>query len=214
MSEKDKDSVNLSNSKLEIFCGPMFSGKTDSLLRSLDRFHWAKKPFLVFKLAKDKRYSEDKVKSHSHNAIKAINIETPLDIWNHCQKHPDIKIVAIDEIQFLPTHDNDTLKPLPFDAVVLCKKLKMEGYHVLASGLDMDYKGDPYGLMPQLLAIADHVHKLKAVCFKCGEDAGFSTRLTDNDSIEAIGGDEMYKAHCYKHWLDHILEMKKKRSQK
>jgi len=212
MSDQEKNKLN--NSKIEIFCGPMFSGKTDSLLRSLDRFYWAKKEFLVFKLAKDKRYAEEKVQSHSKNAIKAINVETPLDIWTYCQKHPHIKIVAIDEIQFLPTHDNDTLKPLPFDVVALCKKLKMEGYHVLASGLDMDYKGDPYGIMPQLLAIADNVYKLKAVCFKCGEDAGFSTKLTDSESIEDIGGADMYEARCYTHWLEHILEMKKKRNQK
>lgn len=208
------DNAKLKKSKLEIFCGPMFSGKTDSLLRAVDRFYYAKKPFLVFKLKKDDRYSSDEVASHSKNTIKAINIETPLDIWTECQKRPEIKIVAIDEIQFLPTHDPETLKPLAFDVVALCKKLKMEGYHVLASGLDMDYKGDPYGIMPQLLAIADQVHKLKAQCFVCGEDAGFSTRLSDSEAIEQIGGKELYEARCYEHWLENILSVKKKRHQK
>ena len=204
----------LKHSKLEIFCGPMFSGKTESLLRCLDRFYYAKIPFLVFKLKKDDRYAKDKVLSHSKSSIDAINIETPLDIWKECQKHPHIKTIAIDEIQFLPTHDPDTLAPLKFDVVALCKKLKMEGYHVLASGLDMDFKGDPYGLMPQLLAIADKVHKLKAVCFKCQEDAGFSTRLSDNEAVEDIGGTDKYEARCYAHWLEHILEIKKQKSQK
>ena len=204
--------MKISDSKLEIYCGQMFSGKTESLLRKLDRFYYAKVETIVFKLKKDSRFSEEKIVSHAKNSIKAINIETPMDIWQYCQKHPDIKHIAIDEIQFLPTHDPDTFKPLAFDAVKLCKQLKMSGYHVMASGLDMDYKGDPYGIMPQLLAIADEVHKLKAVCFKCGADAGFSSRLTDNEAIEVIGEKDIYEARCYDHWLERILELKNKKS--
>jgi thymidine kinase len=200
----------LDRAKLEIFCGPMYSGKTEALLRSLERLYHAKINFLLFKMNRDKRYSEDQVVSHSKMKMKAINVETPLDIWKHCQENPDVKHIAIDEIQFLPTHDSDTLEPLAFDVVKLCKELKMQGYHIIASGLDMDFKGDPYGKMPQLLAIADKVEKLKAVCFKCGADAGFSTRLTDNQAVEDIGEKDKYEARCYEHWVEKFLESKNK----
>lgn len=196
--------------RLEIFCGPMFSGKTEELLRRLERLYHAKINFVLFKLNKDKRYDEDKVVSHSKMAMKAVSIDTPLDIWKYCQENPEIKHIAIDEIQFLPTHDSDTLEPLAFDVVKLCKELKMQGYHIMASGLDMDFKGDPYGKMPQLLAIADTVLKLKAVCFTCGKDAGFSTRLSDNQAIEDIGEKDKYEARCYEHWLEKYLESKNK----
>lgn len=206
----------ITEAKFEIFCGPMFSGKTESLLRSLDRLFYAKVEYALFKLKRDDRYSDKKddkkvkVVSHAKTAMEAIDIETPLDIYTWCQKHPHIKHIGIDEIQFLPTHDSDTLEPLAFDVVKLVKQLKMQGYHIIASGLDMDYKGDPYGLMPQLLAIADNVEKLKAVCFVCGADAGFSTRLSDNQAIEDIGEKDKYEARCYNHWLERIIKLKHK----
>ena len=198
--------------KLEIFCGPMFSGKTEELLRRCDRLYHAKINFILFKLKRDSRYAEEQVVSHSKTSMKAINVETPLDIYKYCQENPEVKHIAIDEIQFLPSVDTETLQPLAFDVVKLCKELKMQGYHIMASGLDMDFKGDPYGKMPQLLAIADNVVKLKAVCFVCGEDAGFSTRLSDNQAIEDIGEKDKYEARCYDHWLSKILESKKQKS--
>lgn len=197
------------NGKIEIFCGPMFSGKTEEILRKLNRLYHAKVEYIVFKMKKDARYSEDRVVSHDKKGISAINVENALDIISYCNSHPEVKHIAIDEIQFLPTHDEKTGEALKFDAFKLCKELKLRGYHIYASGLDMDFKGDPFGIMPKLLAIADDVHKLKAVCFKCGEDAGFSGKLSDSDAIEDIGEKDKYEALCFEHWIENINNRKK-----
>lgn len=209
----ENNNSNKNNGKIEIFCGPMYSGKTEEVLRRLERLYHAKINYAVFKLKKDARYSEDRVVSHAKKGVEAVNVETALDILTYCNKNPDIKHIAIDEIQFLPVHDSETGQPLPFNAFKLCKDLKHRGYTIYASGLDMDFKGDPFGIMPQLLAIADEIHKLKAVCFRCGAmDASFSGKLSDSDAIEDIGEKDKYEALCYTHWLENISNRKKRNS--
>lgn len=179
---------------IEIVCGPMFSGKTEELLRKLNRLHYAKTDFLLFKPKIDDRYDAQKVVSHSKNSMAAIIVENSLDILKHCDNHPDIKHIGIDEIQFLPSED-------PFNAFKLCIELKKRGYRIMASGLDMDYKGMPFGIMGSLLAIADNVHKLKAVCFECGEDAGMSAKITESLDIIDVGSTDKYQSLCWEHWL-------------
>lgn len=188
---------------LEIICGPMFSGKTEELLRKLNRLNYAKKSFLLFKTRIDNRYHNDKVISHSKNSMFAINVENSLDILRVCEQHPEIKYIGIDEIQFLPKDDL-------FNALKLCIELKKRGYKIFASGLDMDHQGNPFGIMGSLLAIADKVEKLKACCFICGEDAGMSAKL-DSDSLDLIdvGGSEKYQSLCFNHWIE-IFEKQKK----
>lgn len=191
------------NGFIEIICGPMFSGKTEELLRTLNRLTYAKKDFLLFKHSIDTRYSEEKVVSHSKNSMYAINVENSLDILNHCEKNPHIKYIGIDEIQFLPTKD-------VFNAVKLCIELKKRGYTIFASGLDMDYLGNPFGIMGSLLSIADKITKLKAVCFVCGNDAGMSSKIDlDSEEIIDVGSSEKYQSMCYKHWLENLEKNKK-----
>lgn len=183
---------------IEIICGPMYSGKTEELLRRLTRLQYANTDFLLFKTEKDKRYSETHVMSHSKKSLAAINVENSLDILRECENNPHIKIIAIDEIQFLPSEDI-------FNARKLCFELKKRGYRVIASGLDMNAQGNPFGIMPEILAIADEVQKLKSVCFVCGEDAEMSAKVGEDNGEEVdIGGKEKYQAMCFKHWKENI----------
>lgn len=184
------------NGSIEIVCGPMFSGKTEELLKRLHRLNYAKINFTLFKPRIDARYSVEKVVSHSRNSMGAVTVDNSLDILQHCEAHPDITTIGIDEIQFLPKDDI-------FNAVKLCQELKKRGYRIIASGLDMDYSGEPFGIIGNLLSIADKVEKLKAVCFVCGDDAGMSTKLSsDNFDIIDVGADEKYQSMCHRHWLE------------
>lgn len=194
------------NGWIEIVCGPMFSGKTEALLRKLNRLNYAKKDFLLFKMKIDQRYdgSKEKVVSHSRNSMFAINVENSLDILKYCEKNPHIKYVGIDEIQFLPAED-------VFNALKLCLELKKRGYTIFASGLDMDFQGNPFGIMGSLFAIADHVEKLKACCFVCGDDAGLSAKIdAESEEIIDVGSTEKYQAMCHVHWLENLAKTAKK----
>lgn len=190
------------NGSIEIICGPMFSGKTEELLRRLNRLNYAKKDFLLFKPIIDNRYAKDKVVSHSKNSMFAINVENSLDILKACEQSPHVKYIGIDEIQFLPSED-------VFNAVKLCIELKKRGYTIFASGLDMDYLGNPFGIMGSILSIADRVEKLKACCFVCGDDAGLSAKIDDSEEIIDVGGTEKYQAMCQTHWLENLEKQKK-----
>ena len=192
------------NGWIEIVCGPMFSGKTEELLRKLNRLNYAKKDFLLFKMKIDGRYDNEKVVSHGRNAMFAINVENSLDILTACEKSPHIKYIGIDEIQFLPTKD-------VFNAYKLCVELKKRGYTVFASGLDMDYLGNPFGIMGSILSVADRIEKLKACCFICGEDAGMSAKIdVESEEIIDVGGTEKYQSMCQTHWLQNLENQKKK----
>ena len=189
---------------INIICGPMFSGKTEELLRTLHRLSYAKKDFLLFKLKMDNRYDEEKVVSHSKNAMMAINVENSLEILKHCEKNPHIKYIGIDEVQFLPQDDI-------FNAYKLLEELRKRGYTVFCSGLDMDYLGKPFGIMGSILAIADNVTKLKAVCFECGDDAGMSAKINlDSEEIIDIGSSEKYQSMCHDHWLKNLKKQESK----
>lgn len=177
--------------RIEIICGPMFSGKTEELLRKINRFKYSKKEFLLFKPKIDVRYSKSKVTSHNKSKETAHLIDTIDDVKRICEKHKDIKIIAVDEVQFIKSN-----RPLYLDFLTL----KSKGYEIILSGLDMDYRGVPFPLIPEIMAIADEVIKLKAVCFDCGQDAGMSHKLLKEKEIVDIGANEKYKALCFKCW--------------
>lgn len=171
--------------RLEVICGPMFSGKTEELIRRIKRAKIAQKEVAVFKSDLDGRYSETHIVSHDQHSIEsqAITSLTPL---------LEIKtsFVVIDEIQFFPLGE-----------IPVLHQLANQGKVVLVAGIDMDYKGIPFDTTAAALAAADEVLKLKAICTICGKDAGFSRRLSPDTNKILVGEKDLYQARCRKHFL-------------
>ncbi|HDD55246.1 MAG TPA: thymidine kinase [Chloroflexi bacterium] len=178
--------------RLEVITGPMFCGKTDELLRRLRRASIAKQNIQVFKPGFDIRYGNEKVTSHAGNEYEAYPVENITEIPALLQD--DVTVVAIDEAQFF----EDEIIPVVQDLVD-------RGIRVIVAGLDMDFRGVPFGQMPQLLAQAEIVDKLQAICMVCGEEATRTQRLVDgepayyDDPIIIVGASEMYEARCRIH---------------
>lgn len=177
---------------LEIVCGSMFCGKTEELIRRLRRATIARQKVQVFKPAIDRRYSDVKVTSHAGMAFEAIPISASQEIWQHLL--PDTTVVGIDEVQFLDA-----------EIIEIIDKLTERDIRVIAAGLDMDFRGEPFGCMPVLMAKAERVDKLQAICMVCGEPASRSQRLVNgkparyNDPVVIVGASEMYEARCRQH---------------
>jgi thymidine kinase len=175
--------------KLEIICGSMFSGKSEELIRRLKRSKLAKLNVLAFKNRLDDRMLIEYVVSHNGNKIMAMPIDNPKEILSLV--NPEIHIIGIDEVQFF---DQEIIN-------VICELIE-QGKRVIACGLDLDFKREPFGPMPVLMAIADHVTKLKAICMECGNEAHFTQRLVNNkpakydDPVIVIGAEEKYQARC------------------
>ncbi len=176
---------------IEVICGPMFAGKTEELIRRITRMEYAKRKFIVFKPRIDNRYSETEISSHNLRKIKAINIDSPNDIYKYLDD--SYQSVVIDEVQFFDERMLD-----------IVANLASKGLRVICAGLDMDFKGKPFGIMPELLAIAEKVTKLSAICVCCGCDATRTQRLIDgheaydDDPIVLVGAKESYEARCRK----------------
>ncbi len=174
---------------LEVVCGSMFSGKSEELIRKLRRAKIAKKKILVFKPSLDHRTSLAHVSSHNGNKFNAIAVDTPLHIIE--QTPIDTDVVGIDEAQFFSHELVNTVLDLVND-----------GKTVLVAGLNMDYRGVPFGPMPTLIALADKITKLSAICIQCGDEAYFSQRLVNGhpakyeDPLVQIGAEEAYQARC------------------
>lgn len=194
--------------KLEVICGSMFSGKTEELIRKLKRAKIAKKNVRVFKHKLDDRTTIESLYSHNGGNIKAVALDNPKDIKLFIDD--ETEVVGIDEVQF---YSNEIIKEII--------KLVEDGINVIVAGLDLDFRGVPFGCMPNLLSIADKVIKLKAICNKCGKDAHFTQRLVNNkpakfdDPIVLIGAQECYEARCRscfvidkKYWLSHEQNQK------
>lgn len=167
---------------IEVICGSMFSGKTEELIRRLKRAEFANQKILLVKPTIDNRYHEEKVVSHQGRSFEAIcveNAEAILDLWKK------EKVVAIDEAQF-------------FDKgiVAVCNELAKKGVRVIIAGLDMDFTGAPFGPMPQLLAIAEYVTKVHAICVSCGDLAHYSHRTVEDKEQVLVGAVEEYKPLC------------------
>lgn len=167
---------------LEVICGSMFSGKTEELIRRLKRARIAKQKVEIFKPALDQRYHETNIVSHDSNYIPSSPIQSSSQIL--LLTH-DVDVIGVDEAQFFDSE-------LPH----VCEKLANMGMRVIVAGLDMDFKGNPFGPMPQLLAIADYVTKVHAVCMDCGDLAHFSYRTVLNDSLIVVGEKESYIPLC------------------
>ena len=163
---------------IEIICGSMFSGKTEELIRRLKRAKYAKKKVKVFKPIVDSRFNTNLVSSHDKNQIKSKSVSKSSDIRI---KAVGSDVVGIDEAQFF---DNGIIK--------VCNDLANEGVRVIIAGLDMDYKGNPFGPMPNLMATAEYVTKVHAICAKSGNLANHSHRISTNKSLIHLGEKESY----------------------
>ncbi len=187
--------------KLTIIAGPMFSGKTEELIRLATRLKIGNKKIIVFKPQIDSRYDKNKICSHSGSMIECVLIKDPIDILTFLESSKEIEYIAIDEIQFL---NNVIIDVVSF--------LIGKGYNVIASGLDMNFRGEPFGPMPELLCMAENVFKLTAVCNECGKDAAYTQRIvfdkpaSYDDPIILVGAKEHYEARCREH---HVVPGKK-----
>ncbi|ANI88467.1 thymidine kinase [Arachidicoccus ginsenosidimutans] len=167
---------------IEVICGSMFSGKTEELIRRLKRVEIAGLKAEIFKPSIDVRYSEQAVVSHDANEIQSTPVSSSQNILLLSQ---DVNVVGIDEAQFFDS-----------EIVNVCEILARKGVRVIVAGLDMDYKGRPFGPMPQLLAVADYITKLHAICVKCGNIASMSYRKVSQDSQVLLGEKETYEPRC------------------
>ncbi len=176
--------------RVEVICGSMFSGKSEELIRRIRRAEIAKQTVQVFKPSLDDRYGIASVNSHDGREADAVAIEKSSDILNNI--NGDTTVVAIDEAQFFDNH-----------LVEICRQLADEHeLRVIVAGLDMDFRGEPFGPIPALMAQAEQVDKLHAICVVCGDEAARSQRLINgkpanyNDPIILIGATESYEARC------------------
>jgi len=176
---------------IEIVCGSMFSGKTEELIRRVRRARIARQTVQVFKPQIDIRYQVEKVSSHDGLHWEAIPIAKARDLYNHLQ--PETNVVAVDEAQFFDWELSD-----------VCRELANSGLRVILAGLDMDFRGEPFGPMPLLMAEAEEVTKLQAICVVCGAPASRTQRLINGEPagfeqpVILVGGSESYEARCRK----------------
>jgi thymidine kinase len=177
---------------LEVICGSMFSGKTEELIRRLRRAQIARQTIQVFKPALDARYAKEAIASHNGLKLNAIPVQSCDDLQQ--QVDPEADVIAVDEVQFFED-----------EIIELCSRLADEGKRVICAGLDMDFRGEPFGPIPKLLAIAERVDKLQAICVVCGRTASRTQRLIEgapacyHDPVVLVGASEVYEARCRHH---------------
>ena len=173
-----------SSGRIEVICGSMFSGKTEELIRRLKRAQFANQKIAIFKPSIDVRYSDVEVVSHDLHSLKS----TPITDAKFMLEIPsDIEVVGIDEAQFFG--DN---------IVEVCQSLANKGVRVIIAGLDTDFLGKPFGPMPALMAVAEDVQKVHAICVKCGNLANHSHRLSKNADLVVLGEKDVYEPLCRK----------------
>ena len=175
--------------RIEVICGSMFSGKSEELLRRIHRAQIARQKVQVFKPSLDDRYGLDSVNSHDGRQVEAIAVQNAVDILAHLQE--DTTVIAIDEAQFFD-----------MSLVDVCRQLAERNLRVIVAGLDLDFRGEPFGPMPTLMAQAELIDKLHAICVRCGCEASRSQRLINgqpanyHDPVILIGATESYEARC------------------
>lgn len=167
---------------IEVICGSMFSGKTEELIRRLKRAKIASQKVEIFKPKVDTRYHETEVVSHDANSILSIPVENSTKILNLAD---GVSVVGIDEAQFF----DDQLTEV-------CQQLALRGLRVIVAGLDMDFRGKPFGPIPNLLAVAEYITKVHAICQHCGNLATHSYRLSEEESTVVLGEQDRYEARC------------------
>ena len=171
---------------IEVICGSMFSGKTEELIRRMKRAQFAKQTVEIFKPCIDVRYSEDKVVSHDSHSIPSTPIQSPAQML---EMSNDVEVVGIDEAQFF---DNSLIE--------VVQTLANRGIRVIIAGLDTDFLGKPFGPMPALMAVAEDIQKVHAICVKCGSPANHSHRLSKSEELVLLGEKDEYEPlcrHCY-----------------
>lgn len=167
---------------IEVVCGSMFSGKTEELIRRLNRARIAKLKVEIFKPVIDTRYDEEQVVSHDDKAIKSTPVESSSQILLYAN---DVDVIGIDEAQFFD-----------MELINVCNQLADSGIRVICAGLDMDYTGKPFGPMPGLMAAAEFVDKVHAICVRCGNLAQYSHRTVVNDKLVMLGETDSYEPLC------------------
>ncbi|MFZ5353362.1 MAG: thymidine kinase [Bacillota bacterium] len=176
---------------IEVVVGPMFSGKSEEMIRRINRARIAKQKVQVFKHCIDDRYAIDHVVSHNGTRVEAIKVAKASDILEYIDN--EAVVIAVDEVQFFEK-----------DIVEVCVKLADQGKRVIVGGLDQDFRGEPFGPTPELMSAAEFVDKIQAICMKCGNPATRTQRLIDgrpasyNDPIILVGATESYEARCRK----------------
>jgi thymidine kinase len=174
---------------IEVICGSMFCGKTEELIRRIRRAQIARQKVQVFKPAIDTRYADREVTSHNGMQVAAVSVADTAQVRSLIE--PDTTVIALDEVQFFDE-----------DVIDLCDELASQGKRVIVAGLDMDFRGEPFGPVPTLLARAERVDKLQAICVVCGEPASRTQRLIDgqpaayDDPVILVGASEVYEARC------------------
>lgn len=189
---------------IEVICGPMFAGKSEELIRRIRRIIYAKKKVIVFKPQIDNRYSEDEVVSHNKRSVKCYNLKSSKDVNKYITD--DVYAVAFDEVQFMDEGIID-----------VCQELASKGIRVICAGLDNDFRGEPFSIMPKLLCIAEYVTKLTAICNVCGHNATRTQRIVNGvpanyeDPIVIIGASESYEPRCrHCHEVPHKIKLEVK----
>ena len=180
---------------IEVICGSMFSGKTEELIRRLKRAKIANQKIQIFKPSLDSR-NNDYIESHDKNRIKSLTVKASYDVYDIGK---DFDVIGIDEVQFFDD-----------EIVSVCNSLANNGVRVIAAGLDMDYLGNPFGPMPNLMAIAEYVTKVHAICSKTGNIANYSYRKNKEDSIILIGEKDEYEALSREIFYEKMNSKKKK----
>lgn len=182
--------------RLEVITGSMFSGKSEELIKRLIRAKYAKQNIVVFKHSIDKRYGDTGIFSHSNDTIDAYSASNVEDIEKILERYPDTEVIGIDEVQFFGN-----------DIINLIKKYVELGKRIIVAGLDLDFKAEPFLPMPTLMAMADSVDKIHAICTICGKSAYASQRLINNipayydDPLVLVGASENYEARCRRHHI-------------
>lgn len=193
-----EDTINKENRRgwIEVICGSMFSGKTEELIRRLKRAAIAKQKIEVYKPAIDTRYDDKDVVSHDENSLNSTPVQTASEILLLAN---DVDVVGIDEAQFF----DDELSHV-------CNQLANRGIRVIVAGLDMDYLGKPFGPMPSLLATAEYITKVHAICMNCGALAQYSHRIIPDDKLVVLGEKNSYEPLCRKCFIEKLKQFKKK----
>jgi thymidine kinase len=176
---------------IEVICGSMFSGKTEELIRRLNRARIAKQKVEIFKPKIDTRYDEINVVSHDESSIVSTPVETASQILLYAE---EVDVVGIDEAQFFDS-----------DLMAVCNFLANKGVRVIVAGLDMDFQGNPFGPIPSLLATAEYVTKVHAICMRCGNLAQYSHRTTADKNLVMLGEMDSYEPLCRKCYFDAVF---------
>jgi thymidine kinase len=187
--------INGKSGWLEVICGPMFSGKSEELIKRLRRAQIARRRVQIFKHGIDARYDATSIVSHSQQSLPGVAVTNVMDILDLVDDRTEL--VAIDEGQFFTQ-----------DIIEVTNKLANQGKRVIVAGLDLDYMGQPFGPMPQLMCCAEYVSKQLAICMTCGDPANFTQRLTASQDQIVVGAQETYEARCRQHFEPPVRERK------